>query len=846
MQAPATTLLHAALALHDAGCAVVPARADGTKAPAGLWKNHQNERPEREHVAAWLTSGEFDGFGIITGAVSGQLEMLELEGRATKVGLGAELAELADNSGLGDLWATVTNGYFEITPSGGFHILYRVIDAPANRNTKLARRPATDDELAANPDEKIKVLIETRGEGGFTICAPSGGRTHPDGGEWMLAKGSPHTIADITADERDALYALAQAFDRIPTPPAVDPLPRQRDDNSTGTRPGDDYNARTSWSDILLPLGWTLVYIHAGIHYWRRPGKTVGVSATTGRDTTNGPADNLYVFTTSTSFDAEIPYSKFAAYTHLHHGGDYNAAAKTLGAQGYGTTSEPVINLSDQRFTPPDIPAPGDGNLATVHQLTPRPEPAAANVSTLERSDDGNALRLIDTYGDQMRYCADRGRWLHWDGKRWEWQPSSGGQIRELAKTVARDLPDGDKESLAHKRKSLNALGVTNMLIQAATDTRIVVSIDDLDANPWELNTPAGVVDLRTGQTHPARPEQLHTRITSSSPNPDATTDRWSNFLHDTFAGDTQLIAYLQRLVGYSAVGLVGAHVLPFCFGSGGNGKGVFLEACAKVLGDYATSAPVGFLMGGGYASHETEIASLAGARMVICSEVNEGDIFDEAKVKLLTGGDTIKARFMRQDHFTFTPSHQLWLMGNSQPAVRTGGESFWRRLRLIPFTATVPADKRVDDLQGILAREHGDAILAWIVAGATKYAADGLNDPPTVRTATAGYAQDQDTVARFLDDACILGGGTHVKLKVAAFREAYEAWCRSEGEQPVSAKALTQALARREIDSEKGAKGARFYLGISLLSTGDDDETSATPSATPATQMPPGGGSSW
>lgn len=831
MQAPAVPLLHAALALHDAGCAVVPARADGTKAPAGLWKNHQHQRPEREHVAAWLTSGEFDGFGIITGAVSGNLEMLELEGRATKVGLGAEVADLADNSGLGELWEKVTSGYFEITPSGGFHILYRITDAPANRNTKLARRPATDDELAANPDEKVKVLIETRGEGGFTICAPSGGRTHPDGGEWMLAKGGPDTIATITADERDALYTLAQAFDQMPTPPAPDPLPRQRDDNR-GLRPGDDYNNRTSWTEILEPLGWVRVYQDgAGITYWRRPGKTVGISATTGRDTINGPADNLYVFTTSTSFDAETPYSKFAAYTHLHHNGDWNAAARDLGQRGYGTTSEPVINLTDQQFVPPEVTTSSDGNLATVHEL--RPE--RGQYSSLQHSDDGNALLLIDLYGDQIRYCHDRGRWLHWDGHRWAWQSPDGGAVRELAKIVARDLPDGDKESLAHKRKSLAAIGITNMLIQARTDARITVAFDELDSHPRELNTPNGILNLNTGQLTPPDPAQLHTRSTSCAPDDAADPSRWAGFLADTFGNDHDLIAYLQRLVGYSATGDVGAHVLPFCFGSGGNGKGVFLEACAKVLGDYATSAPVGFLMGGGYASHETEIASLAGARMVICSEVNEGDIFDEAKVKLLTGGDTIKARFMRQDHFTFTPSHQLWLMGNSQPGVRTGGESFWRRLRLIPFTATVPPDKRVDDLQGILARDHGPAILAWIAAGAAAYAADGLNDPSSVRAATAGYAQDQDTVARFIDDACVIGGGAHVKLKVAAIREAYEAWCKAEGEAPVSARALTQALARREIDSIKGTGGVRYYVGISLLSTGDEAQTSAT-------QVPLGG----
>jgi putative DNA primase/helicase len=220
------------------------------------------------------------------------------------------------------------------------------------------------------------------------------------------------------------------------------------------------------------------------------------------------------------------------------------------------------------------------------------------------------------------------------------------------------------------------------------------------------------------------------------------------------------MIGYLQRLVGYSAVGMIGPHVLPFCHGSGGNGKGAFLEAVTGVLGDYATSAPVGFLMAQTHSGHETEIARLAGARMVLCSEVNEDDRFDEAKVKQLTGGDTLTARFMRQDHFTFTPTHQLWLMGNHQPAVRSGGRSFWRRLRLVPFLHEVPESEVIDDLQGLLVREHGAALLAWIVAGAVAYAEDGLREPDSVKSATAAYERDQDTVRRFVDDCCHLGGG--------------------------------------------------------------------------------------
>lgn len=825
MAQPPNDLLNAALDLHAHGYSVVPARADGTKAPAALWKQYQGQRPTLEQLHDWFSSGTYDGLGVITGAVSGNLEMFELEGRATGAGIGKEIAELADSSGLGDLWETVTSGYLEMTPSGGFHILYRVEDDVPG-NTKLARRPATEAELADNPGERIKVLIETRGEGGFTITAPSAGRTHPEGGAWILVRGGPSTIATITVDEHRALHVLAQAFDSMPQAAHTDPIPLQRT-ASDGTRPGDDYNARTSWADILGVRGWTVVYRDgADVTYWRRPGKREGISATTGKPTVNGPADNLYVFSTSTEFDAETPYSKFAAYTLLEHDGDWKAATKALGAAGYGTSNEPFITIPDQTFTPTltSVANTDDGNLATVHELKPSPaHPAGSANTTLERSDDGNALALIADHGDAIRFCSDRDRWLWWDGQRWQWQPARGGIVRELAKATFRNLPDNDSAAATHKRKSLGAKGITDALQQASTDRRVVVTIDDLDANPWELNTPDGVIDLRTGTVAPARPEQLHTRVTATGIDLDADQSAWLAFLADTFGDDVELIAYLQRLVGYSAVGIVGPHVLPFCHGSGGNGKGVFLEACAGVLGDYATTAPVGFLMGRGFTGHETEIARLAGARMVICSEVNEDDIFDEAKVKQLTGGDTLTARFMRQDHFTFKPSHQLWLMGNSQPSVRTGGRAFWRRIRLVPFTREVPAEKMVDDLQNTLVAEHGPAIMAWIAAGAAAYATAGLQEPSTVKAATDDYAANQDTVGRFLDDRCLLGGGDNVKLKVSIVREAYEAWCRAEGEQPVTAKAFGIAMQRKGVSSLKGSRGVRLYSGISML--GDEED---------------------
>jgi P4 family phage/plasmid primase-like protien len=848
-------LLEAAHALHAAGCSVIPARADGSKAPAAYWKQYTRERPDLDQLTTWLTYNRHDGIGVITGTISGgpgggYLEMLELEGRALQEHtLEALTTALADH-GLDELWARITKGYLEATPSGGLHLLYRVTGEPRG-NTKLARRPAhdgelTDDEkkiLAGHPGKAFpRVLIETRGEGGYVVVAPSGGRTHPTGRAWTLLAGGPHTIATITEEERDALHAIASLLDTMPA--AQPPTPQARQPSNLpdqGKRPGDEYNAKTDWADILVPHGWRHTRNFGRARGWCRPGKTgPHVSATTGR----GDTDCLYVFTSSTEFDTDTPYTKFAAYTLLEHGGDYTAAARQLRRDGYG---DPLPH-DDDHITDliagyrPEVNGPfaleTAGNLATVHQLHPSqnqpgdPHLSTADGHTWRYSDDRLALTLVAQYGDRIRYCPDRGHWLTWNGTRWTWTERGGGPVREYARHIGRSLPDQAGPDIKFKARALSANGVTSTLALAQTDPRIVIGINQLDAHPWELNTPAGIINLHTGALLPSNPARLHTRTTLTTPDPDADPAAWDEFLRVTFAGDLELTAYLRRLMGYSATGYIGPHVLPFSWGSGGNGKGVFLETAQHVLGDYATTAPVGFLMASPFPGHETEIARLAGARMVLCSEVNEDDKFDEARVKQLTGGDTLTARFMRQDHFTFNPTHHLWLMGNHQPSVTSGGRAFWRRLRLIPFTHEVPDAEIIEDLQGILTRDHGAAILNWIIRGAVEFSQQGLNpEPETVTAATSEYKKEQDTVARFVEECCRIGGGNNVQIKVSIVRAAYEEWCRQGGDRAVSPRALTQELVRHGAGrGRSGGGSARLYTNLSLLgepdgdSDGDDD----------------------
>lgn len=866
------TLLAAAIDLAAHGCSVVPVRTDGTKAPAVTWKAGQAHRAELGQLEAWFTGTTYDGLGVITGTISGNLEMFEIEGRANH--LTTRLATLMNDNGFGDLWTRLCAGYLEQSPSGGLHWLYRV-DGPARGNTKLSRRPSTEDELAehqaterakahttiSDPDQRAarlakidaltriqvpQVLIETRGEGGFTVTAPSGGRSHPTGQPWRILAGNPATIPTITVDERDALHAIANMLDEMP---AADPGP-DRHLHAVGTtpaadrpgdRPGDDYNNRANWDDILTPHGWARTRHFGGHCYgWTRPGKNPGdgISATTGRN----DADNLYVFSSSTEFDTEKAYSKFGAYTHLEHAGDYAAAARALRTAGYGTPSEEArpANVIDLIPTPTGTPPPatetdtpgngaGPGNGGTP----PPPTRITREPTSYSHTDDGNALRLVDTHGDTVRYCPQRGSWLSWDSHRWVWDEAL--HIHELARDVARALPTPDNDAIKHRRASLSARGITSMVSLARSDRRVVAHAGALDAHPYQLNTPAGVVDLTTGQVLAPDPAMLHTRSTNVAP-ADGPAPRWETFLAETFAGDPDLTTYVQRILGQAIIGTVLEQILPFAFGAGANGKTTLLGVVQRIIGigdqGYSISSPADLLLATFNQGHPTEIARLAGARFVVTSELEDGQRFAEAKVKMLTGRDTISGRFMRQDWFSFTPTHTLFLAANHQPEVRAGGTAFWRRLALLPFVHTVPPEHRNPHLEDQLVEGEGPQILNWLIQGAVDYLTYGITAPGSVTAATAAYATDQDTVARFVADCCELGpiGAQTYSVASSQVRAVYERWCTQEGEQPIPAKTLTTQLTSRFNIASRRTKSTRMLDGVRLRADASDDDHDASP----------------
>jgi P4 family phage/plasmid primase-like protien len=533
-----------------------------------------------------------------------------------------------------------------------------------------------------------------------------------------------------------------------------------------------------------------------------------------------------------TMSDADVA-SELGRHLHLGERIELGRQGPVIGGQRPGpiaseANSHPMPPVSVKwpasvaGLQPPAQATGTDGPVAEPAPVLASVTPIRPNVDgetkPATNTDSGNTDLMVVLHRDRLRYCPEAGAWLTWDGARWQM-----GVDESAAFSAARASIDaitiGDEHRDRHITRSLsrNALGAMVTLGRWHRDMR--VSLDRLDAYPYELNTPSGVLDLKTGTLHDPDPNRWHTKTTGVGYDAAMPATEWLKFLNTTFGGDADLIGYAQRVAGLAAIGQVLQHILPFLFGAGQNGKSVFLDVLVGVLGEYAITAPAGFLLDG-RDKHETEIARLRGARLVVCSEINEHSKFDEAKVKALTGGDVLSGRFMRQNFFDFIPSHTLMLMGNHQPQVSAGGTSFWRRLRLIPFHHRVPDDQKVSGLDKMLADDEGPAILAWIASGAREVINSGLCEPASVTRATAGYASEEDVLGRFMTECCDVGDDLTDGERPTVLLNAFVAWARANGEDD----RLTATKLGREMPSRYGRKsatgnnsGSRVYPGVRI-----------------------------
>ena len=309
----------------------------------------------------------------------------------------------------------------------------------------------------------------------------------------------------------------------------------------------------------------------------------------------------------------------------------------------------------------------------------------------------------------------------------------------DLSRKVCREAAaECNKDKIAPNLASAKTVAAVERL--ALADRRIAATVDQWDADPWLLNTPDGVVDLRTGQRRPHRAEDYQTKITAVGPGGDC--PRFLAFLDRITGGDGELVAYLQRVLGYALTGLTREHALFFGYGTGANGKSVLLSTVSGLLGDYHKSAPIETFTASNADRHPTDLASLRGARLVTATETEEGRRWAESGIKQLTGGDTVAARFMRQDFFEYRPAFKLIIAGNHKPSLRSVDEAIRRQFHLIPFAVTIPPEERDADLAEKLKAEW-PGILAWLVEGCLEWQTEGLR-PPTADLGNGGPSRQR------------------------------------------------------------------------------------------------------
>ena len=424
-------------------------------------------------------------------------------------------------------------------------------------------------------------------------------------------------------------------------------------------------------------------------------------------------------------------------------------------------------------------------------------------LSAERATEESIAREWVHIHNNSWRYDHGVGRWFQWNGVRWlrDEQRLAFHLIGEHLRIAAGVL---GKKGLAPKANI--ARGVEAF---ALANPRVAVSHDVWDADPLLLGTPNGTVDLRTGLVRNPLPEDYITRSTTVTP---ATGEpkRWLQFIREVTNGDDELGRFLQQSLGYCLTGSTREHALFFAYGAGKNGKSVFLNTATRILGDYATTAAMDTFTASKGDKHPTDLARLDGARLVAASETEEGRAWAESRIKQLTGGDRIAARFMRQDFFEFTPQFKLFIVGNFQPVLHNVDIAMRRRFNIIPFVHT-PAEPDME-LEEKLAAE-GPQILAWMIDGARDWHENGLQRPQAVIAATENYFDEQDLVGQWIAECCIkqTRGGSPTELF-----KSWASFAQQNGEAPGTQKALAGALTKRGFRSMRDSQG-RYWEGISI-----------------------------
>lgn len=784
------------------GLSVLPI-TPGTKHPPIKWKNLQERHPEPEELEAWFERE--CPVGIVCGKVSG-LVVVDSDS--------PEAEEWAAENLPPTPWCVRTG---ESTKHPGFRGVHRYYRHPG-----VAVRNRARIVIGAG-----KLALDVRADGGQVL---SPGSQHPSGVcyEAMSPEAwTPEQKASLPLFEPAWLEATPEAE---PAPEAPPPMPRAP---SPGRPSGFD-RAR-AWLEKREPA-------------------------------VEGQGGDAHTFATACSLVRGFDLDDSDALALLQ---EWNAtcrppwtfeelAEKVRNARAYGAgefgallDAPPANVIQFPRQATATAPATA-GALALAARA------GAVKGHQFERTDPGQAEYLLALADDTLRHCAPmRYPWLVWSGTHWKQDRTA--LVQELAIKAARqrlrdavELQDTDRQK-AEVGFALGCLSASRR--RAVVDTAAVfqainVLPEALDADPWVLNCQNGTLCLRTGELRPHRREDYLTRVAPVPYEPSATCPLWEKFLARVMADNADVIAYLQRAAGYCLTGSTGEEVFFLLHGPGRNGKGVFVETLAALLGDLAEKVPVDLLCDSrrNADAPSPHLAKLPGVRLVHTSEAEENRRLGEAFVKEVTGGDTISAAAKFQDPIQFRPQFKLLFSTNHRPDIRGTDEGIWSRVHLVPFSVTIPPHERDKHLkQKLLAELPG--ILAWAVRGCLEWQRVGLNPPAEVLAATASYRAESDVLGAFLADCTttepppVADGelfAGEVRATVKELRNAYQAWCLENGERPISSAAFGRSLDERGFPHCKGGKNVSYRRGIRLFTAAElalDAPTPAPSEGTPEAQ---------
>lgn len=486
-----------------------------------------------------------------------------------------------------------------------------------------------------------------------------------------------------------------------------------------------------------------------------------------------------------------------------------------------GASEEAILEaLRVENDTRVDPPLP-DKDLRRIAKSIARKPPAGTGEHF---TDLGNARRFIAQHGDAVRSVSKK-RWYIWDGVRWI--PDETGQVDRMAKEVVRALyveashmrdQMASEALLKWAHKAEQAPRVQALIQMASTEPEISITPPALDNNPWLLNVKNGTVDLQSGVLLPHDRRHLITKLAPVVYDPAATCPRWERFLDEIMGGDAELVEYIRRMVGYGLTGDTREQCFFFLYGQGANGKSTFLEVIRALLGDYAQQAEfTTFLVRRGDGPRN-DIARMRGARVVSAVEAHGDRGFDEAVIKQLTGGDTITARELYEKLFEFRPTHKIFLAANHKPIIKEQTEAMWRRIRLVPFTVTIPRAQRIRKLADKLIAHELSGILNWALAGCAHWRAEGLLEPKAVRKATRNYQDENDTLGEFLEQRCVFQEGNWISTP-EFYRHFTDWWADTRGSRvpPMSPAWFGRLLSERPELTQIKRKKTRGWRGVAL-----------------------------